>query len=90
LVLRASTLGRACSVIDASPERGGGSLRDSSHGAGLQGDGNPIVLVNGEAVATWTFSLKGGAKVQPFEKLGAKTKTRLDEKLGEIAALLSS
>jgi hypothetical protein len=58
-------------------------------GTGLSGDGNPAVLLNGEAVATWTFSLKEGANVQPFDKLGAKTNRRVTEKLDEIAALLS-
>jgi Winged helix DNA-binding domain len=57
-------------------------------GTGLAGDGNPMVLVDGEAVATWTFSLKAGADLQPFDKLGAKTKKRVDEKLDEITALL--
>jgi hypothetical protein len=59
-------------------------------GTGLPGDGNPIVLVDGEAIATWTFSLKVGAKLQPFDKLGPKTEKRVHEKLIEIAALLSS
>jgi Winged helix DNA-binding domain len=59
-------------------------------GTGFSGDGNPVVLVNGEAVATWTFSLKESADVQPFDKLGARTKKRVDQKLDEITALLSS
>jgi hypothetical protein len=59
-------------------------------GTGLSGDGNPVVLVNGETVGTWTFSLKEGANLQPFHKLGAKTKKRVDQRLDEIAALLSS
>jgi hypothetical protein len=59
-------------------------------GTGLSGDGNPVVLVNGEAVATWTFSLKESADIQPFDKLGPRTKKRVDQKLDEITALLSS
>jgi hypothetical protein len=59
-------------------------------GTGLSGDGNPVVLINGEAVATWTFSLQDGAKLQPFDKLTAWAKKRVDEKLDEIARLLSS
>jgi hypothetical protein len=59
-------------------------------GTGLAGDGNPVVLIDGEAAATWTFSLKDGADVQPFGKLGAKAKKGVDAKLGEIAGLLSS
>lgn len=57
-------------------------------GVGLQGDGNPVVLVDGEAVATWTFSLKDGAEVQPFDTLGPAVRRRVDEKLEEIAGLL--
>jgi hypothetical protein len=59
-------------------------------GTGLPGDGNPVVLIDGEAVATWTFSLKDGAAVQPFGKLGPTVKKRVDGKLSEIASLLSS
>ena len=57
-------------------------------GVGLAGDGNPVVLVDGEAVATWTFSLKDGADVQPFDTLGPKVRRRVDAKLDEIASLL--
>ncbi len=59
-------------------------------GTGLSGDGNPVVLVNGEAVATWTYSLKEGAAVQPFEPLGPRLRKRIDRKLEEIATLLAS
>jgi winged helix DNA-binding protein len=58
-------------------------------GVGLAGDGNPIVLVDGEAVATWTFSLKAGAAVQPFDRLGPTIGRRIDTKLGEVAGLLA-
>jgi hypothetical protein len=58
-------------------------------GVGLTGDGNPVVLVEGEAVGTWTFSLKDGADVQPFDTLGPKVRKRVDEKLDEVAGLLS-
>jgi DNA glycosylase AlkZ-like len=59
-------------------------------GTGLAGDGNPIVLIGGEAVATWTFTLKEGAKLQPFDKLGPRVKRQVDEKLNETAGLLSA
>lgn len=59
-------------------------------GTGLSGDGNPVVLIDGEAVATWTFSLKDGAELQPFDRLGAKARKQVDAKLEEIAALLAS
>jgi hypothetical protein len=59
-------------------------------GTGLAGDGNPIVLIDGQAAATWTFSLKDGAHVQPFDKLGVRVVRRVGAKLDEIAALLTS
>jgi hypothetical protein len=58
-------------------------------GVGLAGDGNPVVLVDGEAVGTWTFSLKDGADVQPFDKLGPRIRKRVDARLVEVAALLA-
>jgi hypothetical protein len=57
-------------------------------GVGLPGDGNPVVLVDGQAVATWTFTLKDGPAVQPFDTLGPVVRRRVEEQLGEIAALL--
>ena len=59
-------------------------------GPGLAGDGNPVVLVDGEAVATWTYTLKDGAEVQPFERLGTRTRAQVNENLDAIARLLSS
>ena len=58
-------------------------------GVGLPGDGNPIMLVNGEAVATWTFSLKEGPSVHPFDRLSASVRKRVDERLEAVAGLLS-
>jgi hypothetical protein len=59
-------------------------------GVGLSGDGNPVVLADGEAVATWTYSLKDGPAVQPFERLGARTRSRVEEKLDAVVSLLAS
>jgi hypothetical protein len=59
-------------------------------GVGLPGDGNPVALVHGEAVATWTYTLKDGAAVQAFDSLGPKTRRRIDEKLESVAGLLTS
>jgi len=58
-------------------------------GVGLAGDGNPVVLVDGDAAATWTFSLKDGADVQPFQTFGPKVRKRVEAKLDEIAGLLA-
>ncbi|MGH2819235.1 MAG: DNA glycosylase AlkZ-like family protein [Actinomycetota bacterium] len=59
-------------------------------GVGLPGDGNPVVLVDGQAVATWTYTLKDGASVQPFDTLGTRTRRRIDERLDAVAGLLAS
>jgi hypothetical protein len=57
-------------------------------GVGLPGDGNPVVLVDGEAVATWTFTLEDGPDVQPFDTLGSRTRKRIEERLVAVAGLL--
>ncbi|HEX6261813.1 MAG TPA: crosslink repair DNA glycosylase YcaQ family protein [Actinomycetota bacterium] len=59
-------------------------------GVGLPGDGNPVVLVDGEVVATWTYSLKDGAEVQPFDTLGPRTRGRIEGEVDAIAALLAT
>lgn len=59
-------------------------------GTGLAGDANAVVLVDGEAVATWTYTLKDGAVAQPFDTLGARTHARVVTKLEEVAALLTA
>jgi hypothetical protein len=59
-------------------------------GVGLPGDGNPVVLVDGEAVATWTYSAKEGGDVQPFDGFGPKARKRVSEELDNVAALLGS
>lgn len=57
-------------------------------GAGLPGDGNPVVLVDGQAVATWTHTVKDGPDVQPFETLGPTLRRKLDDKLDALARFL--
>jgi hypothetical protein len=57
-------------------------------GTGLAGDGNPVVLVNGKAVGTWTFTRKDGAEVQMFDGVGPRTMRRVNEKLEAVAGLL--
>jgi hypothetical protein len=59
-------------------------------GAGLPGDGNPVVLVDGEAVGTWTYTLKDGADIQPFDTLGPTSRRRVGERLESVAGLLGS
>jgi hypothetical protein len=58
-------------------------------GVGLSGDGNPVVLVDGEAVGVWTYTLKDGPRVQPFDTLGSTVRRRVDEKLETVAGLLA-
>ena len=58
-------------------------------GTGLAGDGNPVVLVDGEVVALWTFSQKEGPTVHPFVDLGTRTGNRVDARLQEVAGLLA-
>ena len=58
-------------------------------GIGLSGDGNPVILVDGEVVGLWTFSQKEGPKVLPFDPLGTRTRNLVDAQLDEIAGLLA-
>ncbi len=58
-------------------------------GTGLSGDGNPVVLVDGQAVGVWTYTLKDGARVDPFDTLGPHVRRRVDEKLEAVAGLLA-
>lgn len=58
-------------------------------GVGLPGDGNPVVLADGEVVATWTFSLKEGADVQPFDALGPAVRRKVQERLDAVAGFLT-
>jgi hypothetical protein len=56
---------------------------------GLPGDGYPVVLVDGEAVGTWSLTLKGGS-VELFDSAGTATRKRIDERLTAASALLAS
>jgi hypothetical protein len=58
-------------------------------GTGLTGDGNPVVLVNGEAAGTWTFTRKDGPEVQMFDRVGPRTMRRVNEELEAVAGLLA-
>lgn len=57
-------------------------------GPGLPGDGNPVVLVNGEVVATWTYTVKDGAALQPFDRLGPSARRKVEAKLDAIERFL--
>jgi hypothetical protein len=51
----------------------------------FRGDGRPVVLVDGQAVGTWE---KG--EVDLFEKVPAKTRKAIDERLDAVKAFLDS
>ena len=57
-------------------------------GTGLPGDGNPVVLVDGEVVALWTFTQKTGPELRPLDTIALRTRKRIDERLQEVAGLL--
>lgn len=58
-------------------------------GTGLAGDGNPVVLVDGEVVALWTYTFKDGARVEPFDTLGPSVRREVDARLETLVALLA-
>lgn len=58
-------------------------------GTGLSGDGNPVILVDGEVVGLWAYTLKEGPRVEPFDGLGSRTKKRVDERLAALIDFLS-
>jgi hypothetical protein len=58
-------------------------------GIGLAGDGNPVVLIDGQAAGLWSYTLKDGAQVEPFDSLGPTVRRRVDEKLDAVAELLA-
>ena len=57
-------------------------------GVGLPGDGNPVVLVDGEAAGVWTYTHKDGARVDAFDTFGPSTLRRVEAKLEAVAGFL--
>lgn len=58
-------------------------------GTGLAGDGNPVVLVDGAVAGLWTYTLKDGAHVEPFDTLGPSVRRTVDDRLEKVARLLA-
>jgi Winged helix DNA-binding domain len=58
-------------------------------GTGLPGDGNPVLLVDGEAVGVWTYTHKEGARVHAFDTLGPSLRRKVDARLEAVVGLLS-
>ncbi len=57
-------------------------------GGTLPRDGFPVVLVNGEAVGLWRLTAWDGAPVELSDRVGARPRACIDERLGMVAALL--
>jgi hypothetical protein len=58
-------------------------------GTGLPGDGNPVVLVDGQVAGLWSYTIKEGAAVDLFDSLGPTPRRKLDEKIAAVADLLA-
>jgi hypothetical protein len=58
-------------------------------GTGLPGDGNPVVLVDGQAAGVWDFTIKDGGSVEAFDTFGPTIRRRVEDKLDAVAALLA-
>lgn len=57
-------------------------------GAGLAGDGNPVILVDGEVAGLWTYTMKEGPRVEPFDKLGPAVRRKVDAGLDRLVTFL--
>jgi Winged helix DNA-binding domain len=58
-------------------------------GGTLPGDGFPVVLVHGAAAGIWRLTAKDGPSVDLFDSVGTRTRARIDERIGKVAALLA-
>lgn len=58
-------------------------------GTGLAGDGNPVVLVDGEVVGLWSYTIKDGARIDPFDELGPTVRRKVDAELGRLVEFLA-
>jgi hypothetical protein len=56
---------------------------------GLAGDGNPVILVDGEVVGLWTYTFKEGARLDPFDNLGPRIRRRVEAQLEAVAGFLA-
>lgn len=58
----------------------------------FRGDGLPVVLVDGQAVATWVLTARGkrlAFALEPFTGIPTRTRTAIDRRAGELATLLT-
>jgi hypothetical protein len=58
-------------------------------GTGLAGDGNPVVLVDGGVAGLWSYTIKEGPRVQPFDKLGPTVRRKVDATLDRLVRFLA-
>jgi hypothetical protein len=58
-------------------------------GTGLAGDGNPVVLVDGEVAGLWSYTIKDGPRVEPFDKLGPTVRRKVDAEMDRIMGFLA-
>jgi Winged helix DNA-binding domain len=58
-------------------------------GGTLPGDGFPVVLVDGAAAGIWRLTAKDGPSVEMFDTVGVRTRGRIDELIGTVAAFLT-
>lgn len=59
-------------------------------GTGLAGDGNPVVLVDGEVAGLWSYTIKDGPSVEPFDSFGPSVRRKVEGALERVVAFLSS
>lgn len=58
-------------------------------GVGLTGDGNPVILVDGQVAAIWTYTLKDGPTLRLLDSLGPTVRRKVDRELEAIASFLA-
>ena len=58
-------------------------------GTGLAGDGNPVVLVDGEIAGLWSYTIKEDGHIELFDKLGPTVRRKVDAELDRLVSFLS-
>lgn len=58
-------------------------------GTGLSGDGNPVILVDGEVAGLWSFTIKEGPRIEPFDTLGPTVRRKVEAELERLVEFLA-
>jgi Winged helix DNA-binding domain len=58
-------------------------------GTGLAGDGNPVVLVDGQVAGLWSYTIKDGPRVEPFDTFGPSIRRKVDAEMDRLVAFLA-